>query len=321
MVRLPAFDPVEFLISRKFRSAPSPFLKALFPSGEQSRIPDPPLNEPQQIIRELEYRDALEAMSEAEFEILLDAEKKKLAEELKAQAQKKEDQQFFNQPHACADFEHWSKAAHWTLDEAVALSFGKAPEYVNWTALQPFLKVSQFALRYARLRDLAQRAMVWKKLYDPVLPMIFLGWAKDNDIEFPVALAEKVHARRGSLTDWQKEHEKLMVMYDELKAMYDEHTRQWKEIVEQKSELIGKYHTQIESLRSELEHCRANAEKALQSPPPEKPQSAREREGMLKVIYAMAIWPAPGSEDTELGVFMGPEVRHGAAEVYERVQA
>ena len=32
-------------------------------------------------------------------------------------------------------------------------------------------------------------------------------------------------------------------------------------------------------------------------------------------------WPAPGSEDTELGVFMGPEVRHGEAEVYARVQA
>jgi hypothetical protein len=32
-------------------------------------------------------------------------------------------------------------------------------------------------------------------------------------------------------------------------------------------------------------------------------------------------WPAPGSEDTELGVFMGPEVRHGEAEVYTRVQA
>ena len=34
-----------------------------------------------------------------------------------------------------------------------------------------------------------------------------------------------------------------------------------------------------------------------------------------------ASWPAPGSEDTELGVFMGPEVRHGEAEVYARVQA
>ena len=25
------------------------------------------------------------------------------------------------------------------------------------------------------------------------------------------------------------------------------------------------------------------------------------------------VWPAPGSEDTELGVLMGPEVRHGAS--------
>ena len=32
-------------------------------------------------------------------------------------------------------------------------------------------------------------------------------------------------------------------------------------------------------------------------------------------------WPAPGSEDTELGVLMGPEVRHGASEVHARVQA
>ena len=33
----------------------------------------------------------------------------------------------------------------------------------------------------------------------------------------------------------------------------------------------------------------------------------------------VAVWPAPGSEDTELGVFMGPEVGHGEAEVYARV--
>jgi ABC-type cobalamin/Fe3+-siderophores transport system ATPase subunit len=34
-----------------------------------------------------------------------------------------------------------------------------------------------------------------------------------------------------------------------------------------------------------------------------------------------ASWPAPGSEDTELGVLMEPEVRHGASEVYAGVQA
>ena len=33
------------------------------------------------------------------------------------------------------------------------------------------------------------------------------------------------------------------------------------------------------------------------------------------------LWPAPGSADTELGVLMEPEVDHGEAEVYTRVQA
>jgi translation initiation factor 2 beta subunit (eIF-2beta)/eIF-5 len=40
-----------------------------------------------------------------------------------------------------------------------------------------------------------------------------------------------------------------------------------------------------------------------------------------KLALLEPLWPAPGSEDTELGVFMGPEVRHGEAEVYTRVQA
>ena len=38
-------------------------------------------------------------------------------------------------------------------------------------------------------------------------------------------------------------------------------------------------------------------------------------------FFASLIWPAPGSEDTELGVLMGPEVSHGATKVYAGVQA
>jgi hypothetical protein len=38
-------------------------------------------------------------------------------------------------------------------------------------------------------------------------------------------------------------------------------------------------------------------------------------------IRSLVIWPAPGFEDTELGVFMGPEVSHGATKVYAGVQA
>jgi hypothetical protein len=42
--------------------------------------------------------------------------------------------------------------------------------------------------------------------------------------------------------------------------------------------------------------------------------------GIFPLFYKL-VWPAPGSEDTELGVLMEREVRHGAAEVHARVQA
>ena len=44
---------------------------------------------------------------------------------------------------------------------------------------------------------------------------------------------------------------------------------------------------------------------------------------LLKIffIYVPKKWPAPGSEDTKFGVTMGPEVRHGEAEVHAGVQA
>jgi hypothetical protein len=48
----------------------------------------------------------------------------------------------------------------------------------------------------------------------------------------------------------------------------------------------------------------------------EKHKTRRGRSGSGK-----GAWPAPGSEDTELGVLMEPEVGHGKTEVYPRVQA
>jgi len=44
---------------------------------------------------------------------------------------------------------------------------------------------------------------------------------------------------------------------------------------------------------------------------------------LLQEFFAcdITIWPAPGSEDTELGVLMELEVGHGETEVYPRVQA
>ena len=47
----------------------------------------------------------------------------------------------------------------------------------------------------------------------------------------------------------------------------------------------------------------------------------RETTELIIPNKSMPLWPAPGSEDTELGVLMEPEVGHGATEVYPGVQA
>ena len=45
------------------------------------------------------------------------------------------------------------------------------------------------------------------------------------------------------------------------------------------------------------------------------------KECLVPTLKRGDIWPAPGSEDTELGVFMEPEVSHGETKVYAGVQA
>lgn len=59
------------------------------------------------------------------------------AERAKHNAIAEEKSWCFNLPSANADFVHWAKAAHWTLDEAIALSFGKEPEIVTWKKIEP----------------------------------------------------------------------------------------------------------------------------------------------------------------------------------------
>ena len=94
------------------------------------------------------------------------------------------------------------KAAHWTLDEAIALSFGKAPEQVSWEKLEPLVHISRFAFEYQRRRELALRACQWEQLFDPVLPGVFLAWARRTGLTIPPELEAAVaaHGISGSPT-------------------------------------------------------------------------------------------------------------------------
>lgn len=95
---------------------------------------------------------------------------------------------FFHQPNAAADFAHWSKAAYWTLEEAVALCLGKEPSIVNFASLTPYLDESPFAQRFAKAADLANRALQAKLFEKPVRPGEFLDWAIKSDLPVPKEL-------------------------------------------------------------------------------------------------------------------------------------
>lgn len=155
----------------------------------------------------LAYRDQLHEMPFKELQVLYE-------QELQAKIEQEERQRFFSMPNANADFKHWSKAAQWTLDEATALSFGKAPEVVKWASVKDLVNLSPFATQYAKVLDLAQRAKEQQQLHDPVLPGLFLAWAKRNEFDYPPELEVQIIARGHQIADWKSK-------YDELKEQFD----------------------------------------------------------------------------------------------------
>jgi hypothetical protein len=262
-------DIIEFLVGRKFPPLVLVNLPAKPPPRGTTTL--------DRIVRHQEmerYRGELQALSDEELQAQHHSEQAKLVDEI----QREEETRFFNQPRAAADFDHWSKAEHWSLEEAIALAMGKAPELVNWAKIQSYSQVSPFVQRYGRLRDLAHRAVPWKKLYDPVLPTIFLKWAKDNEITVPAELSEKVIKLKGEAADWKKN-------YDELHAMYDQHIADWKKIADQLTAEVLSGRKRV----SELEQLLLDSETASVAPQALKPQSPVERQNMLKVIFSMAV--------------------------------
>lgn len=205
------------------------------------------------------------------------AEKQREYDEAIAKIEKEERERFFNQPHAAANFAYWSKMAHWTLDEAIALSFGKAPELVHWQAISKYLALSRFAGEYQRRRELAVRAAQWKQLYDPVLPGIFLAWAKGLEIEVPAALVEAVQVR-GPIRDWKS-------LYDESAVVHAKREANWTALDVAKDRTIAAKDRIVAALEDRVRNL--EAQQIIQ--PREKQLGARERESLLKLVIGMAV--------------------------------
>ena len=252
------FDRIEYLVLRRF-----PFANALRgPPSLLSMAGGDAHADRQRGLPEIEtYKEELRNKRPAELQKLYDEELAKEAAEQLAQAESEEQTRFFNRPYAKADFGHWSKAAYWTLDEAVALSFGKAPERVTWEAIKPLVDVSPFAYQYGRRRDLALRAAASKQLSERTGPGFFLAWAKRTDLAVPSELEAAITARGIQIAEW-KTHD----------------------LSKEQSE-------QIDPLRSRDDKLQAQHAAAAPAPHdrPEKPLATRERDSLLKLVIGMAV--------------------------------
>lgn len=240
-----ASKPVEYLVGRKFPDWKTVRKSASIPNFGPGGIPHDYQAKRLEEIKA--YQAELGAKSPEDLMVLYQEEKAKEAKEYQEKAEREEKQRFFNQPSAKADFEHWSKAVYWSLDEAIALIFGKNPETVTWKRVQEFTNISAFARQFAKVRDLARRAKDFNQLYDPVLPGIFLAWARRSEIDVPKELLEQIEKRGVVVADWKDNYDKLKEQFDLLLVDRDKLADICKRLIQERDGLKGKV-AELESL-------------------------------------------------------------------------
>lgn len=292
MAHRPAFDPIRYLVGRRYPDADRTIdtvvriekariatmlnVSQTHPTVARPRSATPTARDFNARRQEIEhYRQSLERLPPEQIHQLVADEQEKHRIEIETRVQAEEARRFFNLPGAEADFDHYCKCANWSLDEAVALSFGKEPKVVNWRSVSPYVQVSAFAKQYAKRRDLAARAQWAQQLFDPVFPSIFLSWAKTR-FPLPERLMTASIDNGLSLKSW--------------KDLYEDAHQSWRD---QMSALKNKHADEIAALRSELatySHLiEQMAEAAKASAPDPQPLGTRERENlqMLALVGAL----------------------------------
>jgi hypothetical protein len=216
MVRKPKINPVEFLVERKFPNAHELRRPPQVSGSSVGNITKKEKGEIQKYMKELQ------ALPPDKLLTLYDTEHKKYQQERAVRAEKEEQQRFFNLPSADADFDHWIKAAYWSLDEAIALSLGKEPGLVNWESIKNIksFPCSPFIEKYRKVRELAHRAKSVNQIYDPCTPSSFLSWAQETRIYVHPELLERMKTQGSGITNWKHLYSKQNEQYQSLERAY-----------------------------------------------------------------------------------------------------
>jgi hypothetical protein len=195
-----------------------------------------------------QYLEALNHLSDSELE----KHYENALSAIRAEADREEAARAFNQPHANADVSRWAQMPYWTLDEAVALSLGRDPRFVNWETVQQLVASSRFAFRFADQREIVNRARTMGQLRERTTPATFIAWAERMQFPMPDELVNAVKSVGNPAPDWKK--------------------------------LFEQSHSQVQALTSRLQELERE-----KTPAETAPLDPRERESLLKLVIGMAI--------------------------------
>jgi len=267
MPKIPIPTPIEYLVRRKFPLIGLMEARDVVVGGQATTR-----EEAENYIARVEaYESELAALPAEELQKLEAAEREAEKKQWQLKAEREEQQRFFNQPSANADCAYWGKLPYWTIEEAIALTYGKNPKIVNWTAIQQVSRSSPFVAAYGRLRELARRAVAMKQLSEATLPGVFLAWAKRMDVGYPAELEREVVARGGRIGDW--------------KTAYDELLAQAGKMLTERDQRIDALTAERESVKGELLELQRAADEASSKA---KTPKTKEFESILKLVAGLA---------------------------------
>lgn len=210
-------------------------------------------------------------------------------------------QAFENTP--AADFEWYAKWSYWTVDEAIAISLGKAPFQGGWQYVQTLMNSSRLAYEFALKREVVERARVMGQLWEQTIPSVFVAWAKRMRFEMPEALIKAVEDLGVQIADWKSHYDQNAAELADARATIAalrqknldetrEHVQRYQELGDRWNEVSGNQSQTIDRLQGEVGRLRghiADLEKSKVGPREKSGLGTRERQTLLKIIIGQAV--------------------------------
>lgn len=106
-------------------------------------------------------------------------------------------------PHSDCDWAYWAKMSGWRASEAAALLLSLDPDAYG-TVVDPLsLEKNTPRWEHFRLERLITRACIVNELVDPIIPLSFVVWCKENEIQVPQELKKALNFGY-QIVDWRK---------------------------------------------------------------------------------------------------------------------